>query len=196
MPFKDPKKRRRKARIYTARWRTKNPAKVRARNAKWRGIPENIVQHRAYMRRYNVSKAGRAARRRHAKTAKAKRTAKTYRQNNRQHFAVLQINQTARRKGYAPLNEATIQPPRKVRHCDYCGKRRKKLCLDHCHITGRFRGWLCVPCNTAFGILGDTVAGLKQALAYVSENDRPTPSTKKNTGTPQHSRNVRYFREK
>ena len=166
MPFKDPTKRRKAARRYSARWRRKYPAKVRGHNAKWRSLPKNIEKHRMYMRTYNGSAAGRAARRRHAKTAKAKRTAKTYRKNNRQHFAVLQINQTARRKGYAQLDESTIRPPRKVKHCDYCEKKRK-LCMDHCHITGRFRGWLCVPCNTAFGVLGDTAPTFKRALAYV-----------------------------
>ena len=30
--------------------------------------------------------------------------------------------------------------------CQACGEQRV-LCLDHCHETGRFRGWICHPCN-------------------------------------------------
>jgi hypothetical protein len=39
--------------------------------------------------------------------------------------------------------------------------------LDHCHVTGRFRGWLCHACNTGLGELGDDVASVRRALAYL-----------------------------
>jgi hypothetical protein len=41
------------------------------------------------------------------------------------------------------------------------------LHLDHCHVTGSFRGWLCGKCNTGLGMLGDNIAGLKAAIAYL-----------------------------
>ncbi|HUF72191.1 MAG TPA: endonuclease domain-containing protein [Gammaproteobacteria bacterium] len=43
-------------------------------------------------------------------------------------------------------------------HCECCGKlpRRRRgyrhcLNLDHCHITGAFRGWICDSCNRKLG---------------------------------------------
>jgi hypothetical protein len=51
-------------------------------------------------------------------------------------------------------------------HCECCGKR-VKTCLDHCHETGKFRGWLCFRCNTAIGKLGDNLAGLMKAVRYL-----------------------------
>lgn len=51
--------------------------------------------------------------------------------------------------------------------CKLCGHNDRKFVADHCHITGRFRGVLCHPCNVALGILGDNVAGLKRAYEYV-----------------------------
>jgi len=53
--------------------------------------------------------------------------------------------------------------------CECCGRppRKHSLCVDHCHETGRFRGWLCGMCNTAIGKLGDNVAGLETAIAYL-----------------------------
>lgn len=54
--------------------------------------------------------------------------------------------------------------------CECCGKKSvndKTLCLDHDHVTGAFRGWLCHKCNTNIGALGDSIAGLQRALDYL-----------------------------
>lgn len=52
--------------------------------------------------------------------------------------------------------------------CECCGGiSHAALCLDHCHDTGKFRGWLCMKCNTAIGKLGDTVKGVQTALDYL-----------------------------
>ncbi len=44
--------------------------------------------------------------------------------------------------------------------CDACGvpeiELTKKLCVDHSHETGEFRGFLCHKCNKALGLLGDS----------------------------------------
>lgn len=61
--------------------------------------------------------------------------------------------------------------------CESCGKLRPErmkqqgLCADHCHKTGKFRGWLCTGCNMSIGNLGDDVAGLERALAYLRRAD-------------------------
>lgn len=54
-------------------------------------------------------------------------------------------------------------------HCEGCGALpgKKGMHLDHDHVTGRFRGWLCVKCNTGLGMLGDNEAGLLKLLAYL-----------------------------
>lgn len=46
-----------------------------------------------------------------------------------------------------------------------CG--RKAVCLDHCHRTGAFRGWLCRACNLGLGSLGDTHEALQRAADYL-----------------------------
>jgi hypothetical protein len=55
--------------------------------------------------------------------------------------------------------------------CECCGRPpkvpRKHLCLDHDHRTGQFRGWLCNTCNIAIGKLGDGLAGVVRAVAYL-----------------------------
>jgi hypothetical protein len=58
--------------------------------------------------------------------------------------------------------------PLKPNHCDCCHKI-KKLTLDHNHLSGKFRGWLCRGCNTGIGALGDNLEGLLQATIYIKK---------------------------
>jgi Recombination endonuclease VII/NUMOD3 motif len=54
--------------------------------------------------------------------------------------------------------------------CDLCNgpqQGQQSLTLDHDHVTGELRGWLCTRCNTGLGKLGDDVEGLRRALAYI-----------------------------
>ena len=39
--------------------------------------------------------------------------------------------------------------------------------LDHDHVTGAFRGWLCARCNRVLGALGDTAEGVRKLLRYI-----------------------------
>lgn len=39
--------------------------------------------------------------------------------------------------------------------------------VDHDHTSGNVRGILCGPCNTGIGMLGDSIEGLRLALAYL-----------------------------
>ena len=52
--------------------------------------------------------------------------------------------------------------------CQVCNQIRP-LVLDHDHETGKVRGILCAKCNSALGLFGDSVANLKQAIAYLEE---------------------------
>lgn len=56
--------------------------------------------------------------------------------------------------------------------CECCGKKetakgRVNLNLDHCHVTGAFRGWLCSKCNLGIGKLGDSIEAVSKALSYL-----------------------------
>lgn len=85
----------------------------------------------------------------------------------------------ARKRGYvAPIADQITLPPKDGR-CECCGhvpplgKRGRGtffggLHLDHNHKTGGFRGWLCRACNNGIGNLGDDIAGLQVAIAYLT----------------------------
>lgn len=59
-------------------------------------------------------------------------------------------------------------------NCDCCGRpewlETRAFALEHDHVTGAFRGWLCWHCNTGLGLLGDSVEGLEKALAYLKRS--------------------------
>lgn len=56
--------------------------------------------------------------------------------------------------------------------CAICGATESKhpvprLVIDHCHASMKIRGLLCSNCNRALGLLGDDVAVLRAAIAYL-----------------------------
>ena len=53
--------------------------------------------------------------------------------------------------------------------CDICNRKPSKrgLFLDHCHLTGMFRGWLCDSCNRAIGLLHDSSDTCISAARYL-----------------------------
>ena len=57
--------------------------------------------------------------------------------------------------------------------CAICKKDRnifkKRLCVDHCHSTGKIRGLLCTNCNQGIGHLKDDLNIIKSAIRYLEE---------------------------
>lgn len=45
--------------------------------------------------------------------------------------------------------------------------RHKNLAIDHCHQTGRIRGFLCSQCNQALGLMADSPALIRQLAEYL-----------------------------
>ncbi len=77
---------------------------------------------------------------------------------------------------YAPVNltgkELAELYARHTHTCDSCGISEKEspqgLCIDHCHQTGDFRGFLCKKCNSALGMLNDDPNQLQKLMEYLS----------------------------
>lgn len=62
--------------------------------------------------------------------------------------------------------------------CKICGKegfkmhksKKHGLNLDHCHTTGKIRGWLCDNCNRGLGLFKDDIANLERAIEYLKSS--------------------------
>lgn len=62
--------------------------------------------------------------------------------------------------------------------CKVCGVTETevdKLHLDHCHKTGKIRGFLCGRCNMALGLLQDNVEIITNLRKYLVESLGKTP---------------------
>jgi hypothetical protein len=108
--------------------------------------PKRIAANRARYLAMNAARVRILARANRAKH-KAKRSlqSREWYQQNRER--VLAYNRSKRYP--SPVRPEPAQ-------CECCGQRQKaRLALDHCHLTGIFRGWLCRMCNTAIGLLRD-----------------------------------------
>ncbi len=67
--------------------------------------------------------------------------------------------------------------------CFVCGvpeiECSKRLCMDHCHQTGRFRGWLCEGCNAAAGYLKDSPQIARILAEYIEQSQKNRSLIKK-----------------
>jgi len=77
------------------------------------------------------------------------------------------------------LKKVTPPPPDDHR-CPVCNRSKEDIrenkndfsgvwCLDHDHITNKFRGWICHKCNLGLGNLNDSIERLKAAIAYLTK---------------------------
>ena len=62
--------------------------------------------------------------------------------------------------------------------CAICGRKRRRLCVDHCHTRGHLRGLLCSGCNSGMGFFGDSPPLLLRAALYLmaTANEETAPS--------------------
>ncbi len=52
-------------------------------------------------------------------------------------------------------------------NCESCKRYKESLHLDHCHVTGATRGWLCFSCNVALGHVSDSIKILENLITYM-----------------------------
>lgn len=55
---------------------------------------------------------------------------------------------------------------KKSKTCEACGSI-ERICFDHDHKTGKFRGWICFRCNAALGMVSDNPEHLRKLINYL-----------------------------
>ncbi|WP_442953996.1 endonuclease VII domain-containing protein [Parvimonas sp. M20] len=74
--------------------------------------------------------------------------------------------QQRRREEYAHLLEA------QGHKCAICAgdiSEKGKAYMDHCHTSGKARGWLCSRCNSGLGFFRDSPELMAKAIEYVKK---------------------------
>ena len=54
--------------------------------------------------------------------------------------------------------------------CKICSKNFPRLCVDHCHDSGKVRGLLCNRCNLMLGQSLDNIDTLTNAIKYLRDS--------------------------
>jgi hypothetical protein len=140
-----PEKAKAYSRLQSAQWKRKNPEKVNAQNRAWREkYPEKV---RLVRERWDEKHKDRMQN--DPEYAAKERTRK-----------LKELWQRREKKADRPCPD----------HCEICGGRPKEICFDHCHQTGKFRGWLCHQCNQILGLSGDSPDLLRQLAHYLEKH--------------------------
>jgi len=84
----------------------------------------------------------------------------------------LRCSDRKRTLGFTPKDriKASQDLNKENKKCGICGSvspSGSNWCLDHNHKTNKYRGILCHNCNTALGLLKDSVRILKKAIQYL-----------------------------
>ena len=73
-----------------------------------------------------------------------------------------------RMRRYQLKHHYGLTPEDVPKNCQVCGST-KKICVDHCHETGRLRGFLCDACNKSAGLLQDDANRLRALADYLEK---------------------------
>jgi hypothetical protein len=125
------------------------------------------AREKAYRARPEIKARNNALRRVRAKSPKYREKSRA--KNRRWSISgVLRgARKRARLQGLAIEIERPTRPP--PPNCEICNQNKtgRRLHFDHCHRTGRFRGWLCHHCNTGLGAARDNPEILRRMIDYL-----------------------------
>ena len=138
-------------------WRAKNPEKVLEQARRYRlRHPET---NRRAKRKYREAQLERI---RSMDAAAARRRRAADPEGQRRRMRAFLERKLARQESQAGRPRPTL--------CELCGEFHQRIVFDHCHMSGRFRGWICDRCNKILGLVRDSPDLLRKLAAYVEAN--------------------------
>ena len=101
------------------------------------------------------------------------RYAKQYRQNNREKVRISLLKGHLQYRYDITLDEYNKLFIQQNGCCVLCGKHqfemKRRLAVDHNHITGKVRGLLCNKCNNGLGCFNDSAELMFKAINYLEK---------------------------
>ena len=160
MPYKDPEKKKARAKA----WREDNKERVSTTNKAW--AEANKERHAAIKKGWAEANKGRVD-----------ATTKAWREDNKERRAATQRGNSLKRKYDLPIEVYEHAIIRQLNLCAICGEPETRkgyttLVVDHDHATGIVRGFLCHSCNTTLGHMRDNPALLRAAADYLDAHNR------------------------
>ena len=93
-----------------------------------------------------------------------------YNKANKSKIAIIGSRAAAKKRGYMPcISSERELDAAFTGSCHSCGSTKPGLHMDHCHDTGRFRGWLCNGCNLAAGYLYNSPLAATMLSEYLEK---------------------------
>jgi len=138
-----------KGRVFTDEHRDKlSKAKLKNPVKYWQGKQRREQEHQKYLKR------------------KEKKIASVvqWRKDNKDRAWLYINNQKVRRQ--EDFEKIAGRP--KPEYCEVCGSNGR-ICFDHCHNTGKFRGWICEQCNVLLGFAKDDIVRLQSLISYLQK---------------------------
>jgi hypothetical protein len=96
-----------------------------------------------------------------ANAEKVAASSRTWQRNNPEKF-------NAKSRAWKQRKNERLAGCAKPDKCDVCGNATTKICLDHCHASNTFRGWICTNCNFILGHAHDQEDLLIKLATYLS----------------------------
>ena len=150
-------------------YREANVERLSEWKKQWYAENKEDVKKRIRRNRVRNPEVDKAWREKNIDSIKAK--AKERYNNNKEYIIARQ--RAYQKKNREKLNERRLMKlhgldklPEKPEWCDCCGACRP-LQFDHDHVTGLFRGWICIGCNTGLGAVEDKIYILRQMIHYL-----------------------------
>lgn len=148
----------------------------------WRARPENKIKRAEEARRWRIKhpdlwneiKTRHRAKNIERIRARDAENQQKYRQTEKYKAAQALRNRASKARQKEERERIAGRPCPEV--CELCGENNRWICFDHCHIEGRFRGWICDRCNKVLGLVQDNVGLLTAMVAYLERgvsNDSP-----------------------
>lgn len=141
---------------YVKRWRGNNKGKVNAQSR--RRYAKHRVRLSAYRKQWKRDNTT-------AEMREADRVAKIqYRKTEQYKLAAAKRSKKFKDKQELILVSIAGRP--RPESCELCGNEARTV-FDHCHTTGKFRGWLCDRCNRTLGQVKDSAELLLMMMEYL-----------------------------
>jgi len=162
--------------VYTKTWFAAHPGYAAAASRKYRAEhPDRLKkQDASYKKAWRMAHPGYDVaatikwKKAHPEKSKEVATAATAKWRAANTAYVAPLSSTA----YHRASREKAAGCKRQKRCKVCRRNGRRICFDHCHTSGKFRGWLCLQCNTILGHVGDSPKLLRKLADYLDLRDR------------------------